>query len=88
MGCEVQMVKISAEGTVEAAVEHFGVGKNKAFKQVYDEAPDISRRIEDDSTAPFASGGMFEDTTLDHVHTHDHSSDSSKKCCSSSDHCA
>jgi hypothetical protein len=78
-------VKISAEGTVEAAVEHFGIGKNKAFKPVYDEAPDISGRIEDDSTAPFASGGMFDDSTnLDHVHTHDHSSDS--KCSSSCNH--
>jgi len=75
------MVKISADGRVESAVEHFGVGKKSAFKPVYDEAPDISRRIEDDSTAPFASGGMFHDTSIDHVHNHDHSDSS---CCSPS----
>jgi hypothetical protein len=74
--CDVQMVKFSSDGTVEAAVEHFGTGKKSAFSAVYDEAPDISRRIETDAHAPFANGGMF-DNSMDHHHTHDHSG----KCC-------
>jgi len=53
------MVKVSADGTVQSVFEQFGT-KTSSFNPVYDEAPDISTRIDEDSTAPFASGGMFE----------------------------
>ena len=45
--CEVQMVKINAEGQVENVFEQFGSTKS-SFKAVYDEAPDIEKRIEED----------------------------------------
>lgn len=57
--CEVQMVKINAEGQVESVFEQFGSTKS-SFKAVYDEAPDIEKRIEEDSRAPFAAGGIFD----------------------------
>ena len=39
--------------------EQFGSTKS-SFKAVYDEAPDIEKRIEEDSRAPFAAGGIFD----------------------------
>jgi hypothetical protein len=59
LGCEVQMVKISADGKVESVFEQFGQ-KKSSFNPIYDEAPDIETRVQQDATAPFGPGGMFD----------------------------
>lgn len=63
LNCEVNRVKVNADGTVEAAVEQFGE-KKRAFKAVWDDsaentdpsASNIEQRIEDAAQAPFAGG--------------------------------
>lgn len=58
--CEVQYVKVNADGTAESMYEHFGQAKPK-FNPVYDDTADIDSRIEANATAPFRD---------EHVHDH------------------
>lgn len=61
LNCEVNRVKINADGTVEAAVEQFGE-KKTSFKAVWDDSTkdtdtsNIEQRIEEAAQAPFADG--------------------------------
>jgi armadillo repeat-containing protein 6 len=52
--CEVQYVKISETGEVEAAHAQFG-GQKPKFNPVFDETYDLEQRVESEARAPFAA---------------------------------
>ena len=54
--CEVQYVKISETGEVEAAHAQFG-GQKPKFNPVFDETYDIEQRVETEAKAPFQTQG-------------------------------
>jgi hypothetical protein len=75
LGCEVQFVKISADGHALPVYEQFGTGRKLQFNPVYDEANDIGRRVENEAVAPFAKPPS---PPHDHDHDHDHTHNN---CC-------
>jgi hypothetical protein len=73
LGCEVQRVKITADGKVEAAYEEFGAASSKksGFNPVFEESHEINHRIQTESRAPFASSNYdCDDDDCDHDHDH------------------
>ena len=55
LGCEVQYVKVSADGSVAPAYEQFGGPTKLRFNPIYDEADNIEDRVAAEARAPFAS---------------------------------
>jgi hypothetical protein len=51
---EVQMVKVTEDGRVEAAFEQFGAQPKLNFNPVYDDTPSISQRVQEEAQAPFS----------------------------------
>lgn len=51
--CEVQYVKVSAGGVVEAAYEHFGGQGKLNFNPSYGDTDDMDARVEAKAQAPF-----------------------------------
>lgn len=67
LGCDVQYVKVSEDGSIMPAFEQFGANKKMNFRAVYDDAPDIEERVAQEARAPFAVPTMD-----DHDHRHEH----------------
>ena len=66
LGCEVQYVKISENGSIESVFEHFGEKPKLNFNPVWDDRDDFTQRMQDEAQAPFANAGAH-----DHSHEHD-----------------
>jgi hypothetical protein len=68
LGCEVQYVKVTEDGTVAPVYEQFGANSNRNFRPIYDEAEDMNQRMVEESRPPLRS--------YDHDHFHiDHDDD-------------
>ena len=84
LNCEVQFVKVTADGRVEEAYEQFGGGgKALNFRPVYDDTEDIEERVQSEARAPFAAedlenlqpfaaNGAAKREVDAHDHGHDH----------------
>lgn len=84
--CEVQRVKVNADGTVQPLYEQFGSASNSRFNPVFEESSIIHQRIQQEARAPFAHDDHEEeelnepccenhnniDTNHDHNHDHTH----------------
>ena len=97
LGCEVQKVKITADGRIEAAYEAFGApqGGKLKFNPIYDETSSITSRVQEEAHAPFDAPTLRpfnidenDDPTSstnisdhDHSHEHSHKHEEGGSCC-------
>lgn len=64
LGCEVQYVKVSADGTVAPAYEQFGATPKLQFNPVFEDSDNIEQRMVEEARAPFAESSP----SAEHVH--------------------
>lgn len=87
LGCEVQKVKITQDGRIEAAYEAFGApaGGKLKFNPIYDETSSLQERVQDEAHAPFEAPTLrpfhVDETDDGHDHGHSHSHDHTGDCC-------
>ena len=88
LGCEVQKVRITEDGRIEAAYEAFGsagvaTGGKLRFNPVYDETSALSERVQEEAHAPFEAptlrpfdvppaAAATANVGHDHSHQHEH----------------
>jgi hypothetical protein len=77
--CEVSVVRVNADGTAEAAYEHFGSGPmgggqtKPKFNPTFEESWDINQRVANEARAPFSIKEEEDeyDSEGEHGHVHD-----------------
>jgi hypothetical protein len=90
LGCEVNYVKVNAEGKVEPVYEMFGAQTKLQFNPIYDEDVAITERVQEEARAPMpneANPGQppppaVDDVVavVDHGHSHDHGHEHTGDC--------
>lgn len=67
LGCEVQYVKVSADGKVEPMYQQFGAQQKLQFNPIYDEDVNFEERMVTESRAPFAPDTDLDDDDDDDI---------------------
>lgn len=80
LGCDVQKVRITEDGRIEAAYETFGASTSTGaprtlkFNPIYDDSTNLTARVQEEAHAPFEVPQQrpFSDGDDGHTHSHDH----------------